>query len=384
MKIIISSTALAGAVKNLCRVINQKNAMPILGDILCDVNEQERTLTMTASDSETWLQHTLMLEEAEGGGQFAVSATRLMEAVGELYEQPVTILATTESDQTFRLQHSTGEAYFPLDNADEYPAPQELTDAAGTSIEAGEVLTALNAVQWATADDDLRPAMCGVDFDFNRERTDIVASDGHVLMRYRIERDYGCEGSFIMPKKVAKLLPSLLATEDRDEEVMVSWNDRTAEVEGTLWTLTFRLIEGRYPNYESVIPKDQPYEAKLTKGSLVSAVRKVSPFANDSSQLLRCLFESTQLTLTGEDYGCQAGATDRIYCEANVTKPLTIGLKASSLAVMLQKLPYPQLTLRMSDPSRAVTLEETPEEGKTSKTLGSLLGLLMPMLVNED
>lgn len=384
MKIIISSTALAEAVKNLCRVINPKSALPILSDILCDVDERKRTLTMTASDGEAWLTQTLSIEEAEGGGRFCVPATRLMEAVGELTEQPVTILATTESDNQFRLQHATGEAFFPLDNADEYPATREVEDAVTQWLRVRNMTEALNACQWATATDDLRPVMSGVYFNFQTDFADITASNGHVLVRHRSENSHpNLTGSFIMPKKVAKLLPSLLSAEDKDEDVQVTFSDRTAEVEGTLWTLTFLLIEGRYPNYDSVIPKDQPYWADIVKGSLVSAVRKVSPFANDSSQLLRCLFERERLTLTGEDYDFSAGATDRIYSDCNVIEPLNIGLKASTLAAMLQKLPYGEVRFRMSDPRRAVTIEEKPEEGKESKTDGSILGLLMPMLLNE-
>ena len=383
MKLIVSSTALAGAVKNLCRVINPKNALPILGDILCDADEGGRLLTLTASDGEAWLSQTVALEEAEGGGRFCVPATRLMEAVGELTEQPVTILATTESDNTFRMQHATGEAFFPIDNADEYPATREVEDAVTQWLTVCTMAEGLNACQWATASDGLRPIMCGVYFNFQTDFADITASDGHVLMRHRSENSNpNITGSFIMPKKMARLLPSLLATEDRDDDVQLTFSDRTAQVEGTLWTLTFLLIEGRYPNYDSVIPKDQPYRADIVKGSLVSAVRKVSPFASDASQLLRCLFERERLTLTGEDYDFQAGATDRIYSDCNVIEPLAVGLKASSLAAMLQKIPYGEIRIRMTDPSRAVTIEQKPEEDKEPKSTG-ILGLLMPMLLNE-
>ena len=383
MKLIVSSTALAEAAKNLCRVINAKNALPILGDILCEVNEQDRTLQLTASDSEIWATTSLQLQECEGEGRFCVEATRLQEAVGELSEQPVTITATTESDNVFTLTHETGDAHFPIDNADEYPAQPELKDIATVWMPWGEVMAALNACQWATANDDLRPIMNGVYFNFTKDFADITASDGHVLMRYRQAKDYGCEGSFIMPRKVAKLLPAMMAGEDKEDEANILWNDRQGCVESDRLTLTFRLIEGRYPNYQSVIPEDHPYEADVLRGSLLNAVRKVSPFANDSSQLLRCEFERERLTLQGEDYDFSVGASDRIYADCNVTAPVTIGLKASTLASMLTKLPYVQLAVRFSDPSRAVTFEEKPEEGRESKQLGSILGLMMPMLVND-
>ena len=383
MKLVISSTALAEAAKNLCRVINAKNALPILGDILCEVNEQDRTLRLTASDSEIWATTSLQLQECEGEGRFCVGATRLQEAVGKLSEQPVTITATTESDNVFTLTHQTGDAHFPIDNADEYPAQPELKDIATVWMPWGEVMAALNACQWATSNDDLRPVMNGVYFNFTKDFADITASDGHVLMRYRQAKDYGCEGSFIMPKKVAKLLPAMMAGEDKEDEANILWNDRQGCVESDRLTLTFRLIEGRYPNYQSVIPEDHIYEADVQRGSLLNAVRKVSPFASDSSQLLRCEFERERLTLQGEDYDFSVGASDRIYADCNVIDPVTIGLKASTLASMLTKLPYAQLAVRFSDPSRAVTFEEKPEEGRESKQLGSILGLMMPMLVND-
>ena len=126
MKLIISKTALEMAVKNICRVINTKNALPILGDVLCMVDEQQQTITMTGADTEAWLTYRLALQGCEGGGRFCIGADLLRDALSELPEQPVTILATTESDMKFRLQHESGETVLPLDNADEYPTPRHL------------------------------------------------------------------------------------------------------------------------------------------------------------------------------------------------------------------------------------------------------------------
>lgn len=382
MKLIVNKKEIERAVKNLCRVINPKNALPILGDILCEVDEQERTMRMTASDSEIWLLHTIALESAEGGGKFCVPATRLMDALGELSEQPLTIIATTESDMKFTLQHSTGETFFPCENADEYPQSPELKDISTLWMEPRELATAITSTAWATANDDLRPVMSGVEFNFTKEQADITASDGHALMLYRIKKDYGCEGSFIMPKKVAKMLPQML-TMDEDEEVNVIWNDREAIFEQCDWTLTFRLIEGKYPNYESVIPKDQVYWSNLSRLGLLNSLRKVSPFTNDSSNMVRLTFEREQLHLQAEDYDFSTGATDRMYADCNVIDPLCIGFKASTLVAILSKMPYSDVVVHMSDPSRAVTIDEKPEEGKVSKTLGNIIGLAMPMMLNE-
>ena len=154
------------AVKNICRVINSKNALPILGDVLCMVDEEKQTITMTGSDSEAWLTYQLALQGCEGGGRFCIGADLLRDALSELPEQPVTILATTESDMKFRLQHESGETILPLDNADEYPTPRHL-EASRTewTLESGMMKRVLKRSQFACANDDLRPVMNGMYFD---------------------------------------------------------------------------------------------------------------------------------------------------------------------------------------------------------------------------
>ena len=166
MKLIISKSALEMAVKNICRVINSKNALPILGDVLCMVDEEKQTITMTGSDSEAWLTYQLALQGCEGGGRFCIGADLLRDALSELPEQPVTILATTESDMKFRLQHESGETILPLDNADEYPTPRHL-EASRTewTLESGMLKRVLKRSQFACANDDLRPVMNGMYFD---------------------------------------------------------------------------------------------------------------------------------------------------------------------------------------------------------------------------
>jgi DNA polymerase-3 subunit beta len=166
MKLIISKTALEMAVKNICRVINSKNALPILGDVLCMVDEEKQTITMTGSDSEAWLTYQLQLQECEGGGPFCIGADLLRDALSELSEQPVTILATTESDMKLRLQHESGETVLPLENADEYPTPRHIDSHVNQwSLESGMLKRVLKRSMFATANDDLRPVMNGIYFD---------------------------------------------------------------------------------------------------------------------------------------------------------------------------------------------------------------------------
>ena len=384
MKLIVSKTAIEMAVKNICRVINPKNALPILGDVLCEANQAEKTLQLTGSDSETWLQATLMLEECEGEGRFCVSATSLLDALTPLSEQPVTILATTESDNRFTLEHQSGKAYFPIDNADEYPTPQPTgADSQLIEMDAKELATAIQTVGWATANDDLRPVMAGVYFDIMQDKTVVTASDGHVLMKYTTREDgSGPVGSFIMPKKVAKLLPQMLDWKEYDS-CDVMFTERQATIEQSNWSLTFRLVEGKYPNYESVIPKDSPFWMRADRSQLQNSVRKVSPFTNESSMMLRCTIKNNGLLIVGEDYDFSMGAEDQVLIESNNPQAVTIGLKSSSLLAVLQKIPGMNVEVDYTDQSRAVTITEAIDEEEKSKRKGEVLGLLMPMLVND-
>ena len=384
MKLIVSKTAIEMAVKNICRVINPKNALPILGDVLCEANQAEKTLQLTGSDSETWLQATLMLEDCEGEGRFCVSATSLLDALTPLSEQPVTILATTESDNRFTLEHQSGKAYFPIDNADEYPTPQPTgADSQLIEMDAKELATAIQTVGWATANDDLRPVMNGVYFDIMQDKTVVTASDGHVLMKYTTREDgSGPVGSFIMPKKVAKLLPQMLDWKEYDS-CDVMFTERQATIEQSNWSLTFRLVEGKYPNYESVIPKDSPFWMRADRSQLQNSVRKVSPFTNESSMMLRCTIKDNGLLIVGEDYDFSMGAEDQVLIESNNPQAVTIGLKSSSLLAVLQKIPGMNVEVDYTDPSRAVTIIEAIDEEEKSKRKGEVLGLLMPMLVND-
>ena len=382
MNFVIKKSVIEEAVKNLCRVINTKNTLPILGDILCKVNEADKTLEMIASDSEIWLTYTLILDEVAGDGSFCVEATRLMDALDQLSEQPLEITVTQGTTDMFTVHHSTGETFFPIANADEYPMPVDMTSEQIVSMPAREMASGLTSCLMATANDDLRPIMNGVHFNFGEKVTDIVASNGHVLMRYQIGEGYKATGAFTVPKKVAKMLPQMLDWSE-DDYADISWNATQGCVEQEGWSLTFRFIDGTYPKYETVIPTDSPYWCKAYRNVLAQSIKKVSPFTAEASNMISCRFENAELTIKADDFDFATGANDKMSIESNIEQPMAIGLKASAIAAILSKMPYEKVTIGITDPSRAVTFIETPQEGKTSKTFGSILGLAMPMLLND-
>ena len=378
MKLQISKTALEMAVKNICRVINSKNALPILGDVLCMVDEEKQTITMTGSDTEAWLTYQLALQGCEGGGRFCIGADLLRDALSELPEQPVTILATTESDMKFRLQHESGETILPLDNADEYPTPRHL-EASRTewTLESGMLKRVLKRSQFACANDDLRPVMNGMYFDqADRDTLNIVASNGHVLIR-NAESVANEPGAFIMTKKAATLLPTLL---DGDDEVTVSFDERAVEFAQGVMSFVFLMVEGKYPNYMSVIPQDAPYQLKADRQALLKAVRNVAHFTPNSSRLVKLEISSDQrMTLYGEDFDYATEANDRIDIDYSGGKDMALGVKADSIIDELSRIIEPTVTIHFTDPSRAVTIQPNDPLYQGEE----ITMLLMPMLVNE-
>jgi DNA polymerase-3 subunit beta len=377
MKFIISKTALEMAVKNICRVINPKNALPILTDILCMVDEERKTITMTGSDSEAWLTYQLQLQECEGGGPFCIGADLLRDALAELTEQPLTILATTESDNRFTLKHESGTTVLPLELSDEYPTPRRIDSSVNEwTLESGMLKRVLKRSMFATANDDLRPVMNGVYFDQCDGVLNVVASNGHVLIRNAEEVD-NLPDSFIMTKKAANLLPTLM---DGDDEVVMDFDDRAVRVEQGLMSFTFLMVEGKYPNYMSVIPQDAPYSLTADRPALLKALRNVAHFTNDSSRLVKLTMLSNQtMELRGEDLDFSTEATDSIGIDYPAGRDMTLGVKADSIIDELSRIIEPQVTMHFTDPARAVTINPIDPLYQGEE----ITMLLMPMLVNE-
>lgn len=378
MKLIISKTALEMAVKNICRVINSKNALPILGDVLCMVDEQQQTITMTGSDTEAWLTYQLQLQGCEGGGRFCIGADLLRDALSELPEQPVTILATTESDMKFRLQHESGETILPLHNTDEYPVPRHLFGPVTEwTLESGMLKRVLKRSQFALGNDEERSVVNGIYFDqADRDTLNIVASDGHVLIR-NAESVANEPGAFIMTKKAATLLPTLL---DGDDEVTVSFDGWAVEFAQGVMSFVFLMIKDKYPNYMSVIRQDAPYSLKADRQALLKAVRNVAHFTPNSSRLVKLEISTGQrMTVYGADFDFSTEANDRIGIDYSGAKDMTLGVKADSIIDELSRIIEPTVTIHFTDPSRAVTI--TPDDPLYQGE--EITMLLMPMLVNE-
>ena len=374
MRFTLSSTALSSRLQTLARVINSKNSLPILDCFLFEVHDQQ--LFITASDSENVMKSSLMLDECDGQGNFAVTNRTLLDAVKELAEQPLTFDVNTEN-YTITIIYQNGVYNFTAQNADEYPRTQPIPDGATViTVDSGTLSNNISRSLFATAQDELRPVMNGIYFDLTPESLAVVASDGHKLVRnknFAIKSD--SPAAFILPKKPATLLKNVLSKDGGD--VVIKFDSRSAEITFADGSLACRLIDGRYPNYNSVIPQNNPNQLTIDRRSLIGALRRVLPFASESSQLIRFHLEAGKLELSSEDIDFATSAKEAITCEYN-GQNMNIGFKGSSLSEILNNLDGDEVVIELADPSRAgIIVPAVQPENE------DVLMLIMPMLLND-
>lgn len=374
MRFSLSSTALSNKLVALSRVINSKNPLPILADFLFEI--KDNTLYLTASDSENTVKTSLELTESDSNGSFAVGNHTLLEAVKTISEQPITIEVDTINGLA-KISYQNGLFSLPIDNSDEYPQTQEVDANANTIIISSNILADnITRSVFATGQEEIRRVMNGIYFDLTPECLSIVATDGHKLVRNKVLNITSeSPASFILPKKPATLLKGMLNKDGGD--VVIKFDDRNAEISFSDGTLTCRLIEGRYPNYNSVIPASNPNQLRVDRLALLSALRRVQPFANGSSNLIRFRIDNGVLQLDAEDFDFSKTATERMSCEYN-GNPMSIGFKGASFIEILGNFESSDVILQLADPSRAglVIPSEQPENQ-------DVLMLLMPMLLND-
>ena len=375
MEFTLSSTALSSRLQTLAKVISGKNSLPILDSFLFNVNNGQ--LTLTTSDSENMMQTSLALDSQEGEGSFALQSQTILDAMRELPEQPLRF-SVDLALATITISYQGGEYNFTTLNADEYPRMQPMPENVNViTIDAGVLASSLNRSIFATAQDELRPVMNGIYFDLTPDAMAIVASDGHKLVRNKnFAINSETPASFILPKKPANLLKNILGKDGGD--VVIKFDERNAEIHFADGLLVCRLIEGRYPNYNSVIPQSNPNQLTIDRRLLLSALRRVLPFGSKSSQLVKFKLAAGSLELSSEDIDYATKAHETLACDY-AGQNMSIGFKGSSLTEILSNLDGDRVNIELADPSRAgiIVPVEQPENE-------DVLMLLMPMLLSDQ
>lgn len=374
MKFTVSSSLLLNRLQMVGKVVSSKNTMAILDNFLLQVNGN--TLTITASDLETTLRTTIEIENNDGDITIALPAKLLMDTLKEFSEQPLTFEINPENlAVVFRTE--TGNYNFVGQNGNEYPQAPALSEGHHSNIINAAVLSAgVSKTAFAAATEDLRPTMTGIFFRFTPEGITFVATDAHKLVRLinsTVKSEQ--ETSFILPRKAASLLKNLLGNEKND--VMISFDEKNIVFEMSHYHMICRQIEGKFPNYNGVIPQNNPYEIIIDRLQFINAIKRIAVFANQGTYLIKLGISSGQMQLSAQDIDFSQSAQEKLPCQYE-GDPINIGFKAPLLIDILNGITGNEVRVQLADPSRAGII--LPLENEENE---DMLTLLMPMLINE-
>jgi DNA polymerase III subunit beta len=374
MRFVVSSTELLKHLNSISRVISSKNTLPILDNFLFKL--EGKSLQVTASDLETTLITKIDLESAEDEGLIAIQARIILDTLKEFPEQPLTFNIDQES-MAIEILSANGKFSIVGQNGEDFPSLPMLNEVHNTiSVPHDVLLNGINKTLFATADDELRPVMNGIFIETSPAEMTFVASDAHKLVRYkRSDAKSEKEAAFILPKKPASLLKNLLPKEDFD--VKLQFDEKNAFFTLTGFKMVCRLVEGRYPAYNSVIPLSNPNKLVIDRLEFFNTLKRVSVFANQASNLVRLKLTPTQMIVSAQDIDFAISAVETIKCEYE-GQEMEIGFKSTFLIEILSNLSSGEVRMALSDPSRAGLLLPADKEMEHE----DVLMLLMPMMIN--
>ena len=370
MKFIVSSSQLLKQLQVLGGVINSNNTLPILDNFLFEVSENQ--LKISASDLETTMSAVVTIE-SDTSGSIAISARLLLDTLKTFPDQPLTF--KTEGDSIIEISSDQGKYDMAYFGGDEFPKSVSLPSPSKTIIPSNILATAISKTIFAAGNDDLRPVMSGVFFQFSSQNLTFVATDAHKLVKYtRTDVTADKTAEFIMPKKPLNLLKGVLSGE---EDVTIEYNDANAKFTFENFVLICRLIDGKYPNYEAVIPKENPNKLTVDRASFQNSVRRVSIFSSKTTHQIRLKMAGTELNISAEDIDFSNKADERLNCDYQ-GDDMQIGFNSRFLSEMLSNLSSNEVLIEMSLPNRAGIL--TPIDGTDEGE--QITMLVMPVMLN--
>jgi DNA polymerase-3 subunit beta len=373
MNFIVSSTYLLKQLQVLGSVINSNNTLAILDNFLFELNEN--SLRVSASDLETTMSATLDIE-TNSKGSIALPAKLLLDILKAFPEQPLTFTVDKESN-TVEIGSNSGKYAIAFYEGEEFPKAVSLEDPSKTVIKSDVLSTAISNTIFATGNDELRPIMSGVYFQFTNNGLTFVATDAHKLVKYeRADVSAAEDASFIMPKKPLNILKGILAALDAD--VVVEYNNTNSTFTFDNYVLICRLIDGKYPNYEAVIPKENPNKLHINRNLFLSSVKRVAIFANKTTHQIKVKIAGTELQISAEDVDFSNKAEERLTCDYQ-GEDMQIGFNSRFLIEMLNNMHADEILLEMSLPNRAGLL--TPLDGLDEGE--KITMLVMPVMINN-
>ena len=371
MRVTISSTEFSSHLSMAGRVLAKKNPMPILDCFLIEVRDSK--MTITASNSENSIITSVPLIEQEGEGRLCINAETLLSTIKEIPEQPL-ILEYNETTLGLMGKHSCGEFSVVGQEAEVFPPSVPVSEGSKITLSSKELVAALSNCLVATADDEIMPFKRGVYFDVREDSLIMVATDGRKLVKKTLQDvKPGIKGGFILPRTIASILKGIVK-KDGTAEIIYDQQRATISIGDT--TIYFRLVEARYPNYNSVIPPKRTIAVQLDRLSLIGALKRVGVFCNQSSNFIKLELRDNQAILTGSDSNNATSAEEFVACDY-ACEPFSIGFGYTFFVEILNNIETDSVTLEMVAPERPCICKPAGVEDD------SLLMLLMPMKIEE-
>ena len=354
MRFIVSSSYLFKKLQTIGGVINSNNTMPILDNFLFELSKNK--LVVSASDLETTIKGVIEVE-SDSEGSIAVPYKLLVDTLKMLPEQAITFIVN--DNKTAQIRTNNAEYSFAYYDAAEFPSIVDIPDPNKVSIMGDVLATAIQTTIFATGNDDLRPIMNGVFFDFSENGLTFAATDAHKLVKYeRKDIVSPHKTEFVMPKKPLNLLKGILAGSETD--VTIEYNESNAKFSFDDMEYVCRLIDGKYPNYEAVIPKENPNKLVINRLLLLGSTKRVSIFSNKSTHQVRLKIVGNSIQIFAEDIEYSNKATETIPCSYE-GDDMEIGFNAKFFIEMMNNLSSDEVMLEMSYPNRPGIL--TPADG---------------------
>jgi len=373
MEFIVSSSTLLKQLQMVGGVLNTSNTLPILDNFLFEIDNKE--LSVSASDLESTI-ITKLSVEAKDSGSIAIPARLLLDTLKAFPEQPLTFSVDLK---TFGIEINSDQGKYKMTghNGNEFPKIPTIESPSKCTIPAETLGMAINKTLFATGSDDLRPVMSGIFFEFGSDGLRFVATDAHKLVRYtRSDAKAESSATFIVPKKPLQLLKNTLSSTNAD--VRMEYNESNASFSFDDTVVVCRLIDGKYPNYEAVIPKENPNKLSISRSSFLGSIRRVAIFANKTTHQVRLKIQGSELSISAEDLDFANEANERLTCSYD-GEDMEIGFNARFLMEMLQNLTTDDVILEMSAPNRAGILLPAEKEDEAE----DILMLVMPVMLNS-
>ena len=373
MKFTVSSSALLSLLATTGKVISNKSSLPILEYFLMELKNGE--LTVTTSDLETTLIGSIKVDNVEQEGTIAAPAKLMLDSLKEFAEMPLSI-EVNDTTWEITITWASGHLSIPGASAVSYPSIQSLgAESKNITLDVTTLVNGINHTIFATADDELRPVMNGVYFDFQPESLTFVATDAHKLVKFAAEQSNDFAASFILPKKPSNLLKNLLAKEEEPVEVTFDAKNVSFQLEN--FKLVCRLIEGNYPNYNAVIPNANPNKVLVDRVEFLNGIKRVAVCSNPTTNLIRMDIANNKVNLTAQDIDFSVSANETISCSYE-GQNVTIGFKSTFLVEILSNIDTPTVVVELADSTRAGVFKPVYDDKQSSETLM----LLMPMMIN--